>query len=63
MMKFYVETISNISDRRKGPIDPATGWTTVHSTLICEASTEAEAQELFEKKFPRDVLAVLPLDE
>jgi hypothetical protein len=42
----------------KGPIDPKTGWPTVHRLLTVEAKSIDEARKHFEKKFPGDVAHV-----
>lgn len=60
-MIFYVETISNRSDRR-GPMDPRNGWPTMHSSLLTEADSIEDARTFFEQKFPGDVLEVLPYE-
>lgn len=62
MPEFYLETKSNLSDDLVGPIDPKTGWPTIHPDLCVEAPDLESAAQYFYEKYGRDVLAVYELE-
>lgn len=59
-MLFICETINDLSTLKTGPIDPRNGWPIVHPMFKFECDNIDQAQEHFNKMFPKNVETVYP---
>lgn len=58
MTTYYMSTKNTLDERLVGPVDPKNGFPTVHKNFMCEAETMQDAEIIFAKRFPGNVLSV-----